>query len=151
MLRDINESLESFFLFIFNWRIIVLQYCVGLCHTSTWNSWIWQNSTPISSPLDKVNQPYVKPRCFKEKYNKVKESKTIQIWGSCLPTWKGRKTTLGTAISLGFTSTQYYAGDWEKWATYEFSKNKQGDWILNLSWPFLCIYTAWVSGMRKRF
>ena len=25
-------------LFIFNWRIIVLQYCVGFCHTSTWIS-----------------------------------------------------------------------------------------------------------------
>ena len=23
-------------LFIFNWRIIALQYCVGFCHTSTW-------------------------------------------------------------------------------------------------------------------
>ena len=26
------------FLFIFNWRIIVLQYYVGFCHTSTWIS-----------------------------------------------------------------------------------------------------------------
>ena len=24
--------------FIFNWRIIALQYCVGFCHTSTWIS-----------------------------------------------------------------------------------------------------------------
>ena len=26
------------YLFILNWRIIALQYCVGLCHTSTWIS-----------------------------------------------------------------------------------------------------------------
>ena len=26
------------FLFIFNWRIIALQYCVGFCHISTWIS-----------------------------------------------------------------------------------------------------------------
>ena len=25
-------------LFIFNWRIIALQYCIGFCHTSTWVS-----------------------------------------------------------------------------------------------------------------
>ena len=25
-------------LFIFNWRIIALQYCVGFCHTTTWIS-----------------------------------------------------------------------------------------------------------------
>ena len=28
----------SFFYFIFNWRIIALQYYVGFCHTSTWIS-----------------------------------------------------------------------------------------------------------------
>ena len=27
-----------FYKFIFNWRIIALQYCVGFCHISTWNS-----------------------------------------------------------------------------------------------------------------
>ena len=25
-------------LFLFNWRIVALQYCVGFCHTSTWIS-----------------------------------------------------------------------------------------------------------------
>ena len=39
-------------LFIFNWRIVALQYCVGFCHTSTWIShdqlthwkrlWCWE-------------------------------------------------------------------------------------------------------------
>ena len=28
----------EFFKFIFNWRIISLQYSVGFCHTSTWIS-----------------------------------------------------------------------------------------------------------------
>ena len=28
----------NFCKFIFNWRIISLQYCVGFCHTSTWIS-----------------------------------------------------------------------------------------------------------------
>ena len=27
-----------YFLFIFNWRIIALQYCSGFCHISTWTS-----------------------------------------------------------------------------------------------------------------
>ena len=31
--------MDFFFnLFIFNWRIIALQYCVGFCHTSAWIS-----------------------------------------------------------------------------------------------------------------
>ena len=30
------------FYFIFNWRIIALQYCDGFCHTST-----WMNREPI--------------------------------------------------------------------------------------------------------
>ena len=29
---------NQFFRLIFNWGIIALQYCVGLCHTSTWIS-----------------------------------------------------------------------------------------------------------------
>ena len=33
---NIKFTAQTFFeLFIFNWRIIVLQYCVGFCHTST--------------------------------------------------------------------------------------------------------------------
>ena len=29
---------ESVFLFFFNWRLIILQYCGGFCHTFTWIS-----------------------------------------------------------------------------------------------------------------
>ena len=38
-LREIRKFLEvsSLFLFFFNWRVIALQCCVGLCHTSTLN------------------------------------------------------------------------------------------------------------------
>ena len=31
-------NLSFFFLIIFNWRKIASQYCVGLCHTSGWDS-----------------------------------------------------------------------------------------------------------------
>ena len=35
--RPVLVSVSFFFpdVFIFNWRIIALQYCIGLCHTST--------------------------------------------------------------------------------------------------------------------
>ena len=46
-----------FFNFIFHWRIITLQYCVGFCHTSKWISHrytyapsLW-NLFPISHPI----------------------------------------------------------------------------------------------------
>ena len=31
-----TKYIFSFNFFVFNWRIIALQYCVGFCHTSTW-------------------------------------------------------------------------------------------------------------------
>ena len=47
-------------LFIFNWRITALQYCIGFCHTSVWISYrytyapsLWKlppSSHPILSP-----------------------------------------------------------------------------------------------------
>ena len=33
-----REKKLDFYLFIFNWKIIALQYCAGFCHTSTWIS-----------------------------------------------------------------------------------------------------------------
>ena len=37
--KEKEKKLFYFFnLFIFNWRIIALQYCIGSCHTSTWIS-----------------------------------------------------------------------------------------------------------------
>ena len=47
-----------FFNFIFNWRIITLQYCVGFCHTSKWISHRYTyvlsllNLLPISHPIN---------------------------------------------------------------------------------------------------
>ena len=38
----------TFFKFNFDWRIIVLQHCVGFCHTSTWTS---HRSTYVPSLL----------------------------------------------------------------------------------------------------
>ena len=43
--------------FIFNWRIIALQYCIGFCHTSTWISHRYTyvpsllNLSPTSHPF----------------------------------------------------------------------------------------------------
>ena len=34
-------KLFSIFKFVFNWRIITVQNCVGFCHTATWISHIW--------------------------------------------------------------------------------------------------------------
>ena len=46
-----EEIHYSFFfnLFIFNWKIIVLQYCVGFCQTSTWIS---HRCTYVPLPLE---------------------------------------------------------------------------------------------------
>ena len=37
-LKAHNDFFFFLLLFIFNWRVITLQYCVGFCHTSTWIS-----------------------------------------------------------------------------------------------------------------
>ena len=36
--------------FVFNWRIIALQYCVGVCHTSTWISHQYTNGSSLLNP-----------------------------------------------------------------------------------------------------
>jgi len=33
-----NRKINSFFVFIFNWRLVTLQYCTGFCHILTWIS-----------------------------------------------------------------------------------------------------------------
>ena len=45
-------------LYIFNWRIIVLQYCTGFCHTSTWIS---QRYTYVPSHLNLPPTSYPTP------------------------------------------------------------------------------------------
>ena len=49
-----NSCWVFFSLFFFNWRIIALQYCVGLYHTSTWIShrytYVPSLLNPLSSP-----------------------------------------------------------------------------------------------------
>ena len=52
-LMDINFHFLNyyiFYLFIFNWRIIALQYCIGFCHTSTWKSLVYVRPLPLESP-----------------------------------------------------------------------------------------------------
>ena len=45
--------------FIFNWRIIALQYCIGLCHTTTWISHehVYVPSLSNLPPLPTPSQP----------------------------------------------------------------------------------------------
>ena len=45
-------------LFIFNWRLIALQCCVGFCHTSTWSS---HRCTHVPSFLNLPPSPYCIP------------------------------------------------------------------------------------------
>ena len=43
------KLLKNFF--IFNWRRIALQYCIGFCHTSTWISYWYLCVTSLPSPI----------------------------------------------------------------------------------------------------
>ena len=38
MVTESSYFVAVFFKFMFHWRITALQYCIGLCHTSTWSS-----------------------------------------------------------------------------------------------------------------
>ena len=46
------------FYFIFNWRVIVLQCCVGFCHTTTWVS---HKHTYVSSSLNLLSATHPIP------------------------------------------------------------------------------------------
>ena len=52
-------------LFIFNWRTIALQYCVGFCHTSTWIShrytYVPSLLNPVTCFLDSTVRPHICP------------------------------------------------------------------------------------------
>ena len=51
--------------FIFNWRIIALQYCIGLCHTTTWIAMSICMSAPSwVSPTP----PSISPACVVAEY-----------------------------------------------------------------------------------
>ena len=54
----VPPSIYFFNLFIFNWRIIALQYCVGFYHTSTWIS---HGHRHVSSPLNLPPSPNSMP------------------------------------------------------------------------------------------
>ena len=45
------------FLFIFNWRIIALQYCVGFCHIWTWISQVYICLLPLEPPSNLLSHP----------------------------------------------------------------------------------------------
>ena len=47
-IREVPISSYFFYFFIFNYRIIALQHCVGFCHTSVWMS---HRNPFIPSPL----------------------------------------------------------------------------------------------------
>ena len=46
-----------FFIFFFNWRIIALQYCVGLCHPSAWISHRYAYVPSPVNPLPHLHTP----------------------------------------------------------------------------------------------
>ncbi|KAM4866014.1 thiosulfate sulfurtransferase/rhodanese-like domain-containing protein 3 [Thomomys bottae] len=80
----------------------------------------------INIPLNEVGQALqMNPRDFKEKYHEVKPSKSDTVVFSCLAGVRSKKA-MDTAISLGFSSAQHYAGGWKEWVTYEFPETKQG-------------------------
>ena len=55
----ISLMLQGFLIFIFNWRITALQYCIGFCHASTWIShkYTYVPPSPFSLPSPTPSQP----------------------------------------------------------------------------------------------
>ena len=84
-------------LFIFNWRIIALQYYVGFCHTSTWIShrytskqliswaWtlgflLWQWEVQTTSKVTKFTAAGWVCRCYTEEYEPWKDFALMGTW-----------------------------------------------------------------------
>ena len=70
-----RDALIFLTLFIFNWRIIALQYCIGFCHTSTWishkynmspSSW---TSLPPPTPLPPTPSHLSQSTCMSSLYH----------------------------------------------------------------------------------
>ncbi|XP_036172513.1 thiosulfate sulfurtransferase/rhodanese-like domain-containing protein 3 isoform X3 [Myotis myotis] len=81
----------------------------------------------VNIPLNEVGEALqMNPEDFKEKYNEIKPSKSDSLIFSCAAGLRSKKA-LDTAISLGFTRSQHYAGGWKEWSTYEHSEKKQGN------------------------
>ncbi|XP_021520545.1 thiosulfate sulfurtransferase/rhodanese-like domain-containing protein 3 [Meriones unguiculatus] len=79
----------------------------------------------INIPLDEVGEALqMSPRDFRERYHEVKPSKSDSLVFSCLAGVRSKKA-MDTAISLGFSRAQHYAGGWKEWVTYEISEKKQ--------------------------
>ena len=54
-------------LFIFNWRIIALQYRVGFCHTSAWISHRYTCPLPLEPPSHLPLYP-IPPGCYRAQF-----------------------------------------------------------------------------------
>ena len=91
------KQLISFLLFIFNRRIIALQYCVGFCHTSTWISrrytskqlisWagtlgflLRQREVQTTSKVTKFTAAGWVCRCYTKEYEPWKDFAMIGTW-----------------------------------------------------------------------
>nr|XP_021520547.1 thiosulfate sulfurtransferase/rhodanese-like domain-containing protein 3 isoform X2 [Meriones unguiculatus] len=75
--------------------------------------------------VDEVGEALqMSPRDFRERYHEVKPSKSDSLVFSCLAGVRSKKA-MDTAISLGFSRAQHYAGGWKEWVTYEISEKKQ--------------------------
>ena len=54
--------LSLFFKFIFKWRIITLQCCVGFCYTAMWTScWVYMNHLPREPPSSHPSESPIFP------------------------------------------------------------------------------------------
>lgn len=79
----------------------------------------------VNIPLAEVSEALqMNPKAFHEKYNEAKPSRSDRLVFSCVAGVRSKKA-LDTAISLGFSSAQHYAGGWKEWATYECSEKKE--------------------------
>ncbi|XP_053566547.1 thiosulfate sulfurtransferase/rhodanese-like domain-containing protein 3 isoform X2 [Bombina bombina] len=72
---------------------------------------------------DLVQALQMDPKDFEEKYQTKMPIKSDTLVFSCLAGIRSKKA-LDTAVSLGFTSVQHYAGGLDDWAKHELPEKK---------------------------
>ena len=101
----------SFFLkFILNWRIIVLQYCVGFCHMSTWTSHSYMSPPSwTSSHLLLHPTPIGCHRALglSSLHHAAAAAKSLQL---CPTLWDPTDGSPPGSLSLGFSRQEHWSG-----------------------------------------